>query len=120
MTDKNPSKPEPLQSLQKVVILGQVKVIARQRRETLMTVVCQVFGLALSRELQLNPYLLFYKNERSKRYYRTRANKEKVHKTHFATFLLTKKLIIRNCWLTIWSQCEKEHSSLAGETSKYY
>lgn len=35
VTDKNVSKPETLQSLQKLLILGQVKVITRQRKETL-------------------------------------------------------------------------------------
>ena len=97
MTDKNLPEPEPLQSLSKLAILGQVKVIARQRKETLMTVVCPVSGLALSGELQLNPYLLFYMNKRSKIHYSTRESKKKVRKTNFATSLLIKKLILRNC-----------------------
>jgi len=62
-----------------------------------MTVVCQVSGLALSGELQLNPYLLVYMNKKSKVHYSTRENKKKVHKTGFATSLLIKKLILRNC-----------------------
>lgn len=77
MTDKNLSEPEPFQSLQKLVILGQLKVILRHRKETLMTVVCQICGLALRGELQLNPYLLFYTNKRSKIHNSTRESKKK-------------------------------------------
>lgn len=118
VTDKNLSEPEPLQSLQKLVVLSQVKVIARQRKETLMTVECQISGLALSGELQLNPYLLLYMNKRSKLYYSTRESKKKVHKNNFATSLLIKKLILRNCcWLSYtWSQCKEEGEN---ETFKY-
>lgn len=32
VTDKDPSEPEPLQSLQKLVILGQIKVMAKQSK----------------------------------------------------------------------------------------
>lgn len=116
VTDKNIFEPELLQSLQKLVILGQVKVITRQRKETLMTVVCQVFGLELSRELQLNPYLLFYMNKRCKIYYSTRESKKKVHKTHFATSLLIKKIILTNCcWVVHGVNAKKEkmqHSNI--------
>jgi len=80
VTDKNPSEPEPLQFLHKVLILGQVEVIAGQRKETLKTVVCQVSGLTLSTELQLNPYLLFNNSKNSKRYHNTGENNRKSRK----------------------------------------
>lgn len=64
VTDKDPSEPKPLQSQQKLVTLGQVKVMAKQRKENFMTNLMPSIGLGIKRRT-VDPYLHFYVNKRS-------------------------------------------------------
>lgn len=56
---KNLSEPEPLQTLQKLVILGQVKVIGRQRKETLMTSCMPSIWLSIERRTAIKSLITF-------------------------------------------------------------
>lgn len=59
VTDKDPSEPETLQSLQKLVILGQVKVMAKQRKENFMTNLMPSIRLNIKRRTVLRSLFTF-------------------------------------------------------------